>query len=148
MRGGRTHIIGVGVVRGKLCWRERCESLLRFRRDSVYGNMCLHGSTGRPLRDENFGALRAASRLQYHQRAIRTPSDKKSTEPMGAVDPPLTVAARKSIMPTLAAISGSSPDCYRYDVVPRHPSQAAITVRYCFPHLSTVDARHPQWYSS
>jgi hypothetical protein len=104
-RGRQTHIIGVGVVEGKLCWRERCESLLRFRRDYVNGNMCLHGSTGRPLRDGNFGALRAASRLQYHQRAIRTPSDKKSMEPIAAVDPPLTVAARKSIMPTLAALS-------------------------------------------
>lgn len=130
--------------RGKLCWRERCESLLRFDATPCTGTCAWHGSTGRRLRDGNFGALRAASRLQYSQRAIRTPSDKKTTEPMGRCYPPLPKAARKSIMPTLAALSLH----HLQTAIAAHrslpPSQAAITVRYCFPHLALAlpDARH------
>jgi hypothetical protein len=144
VRGEGKRSIGVGVVQRQVMLARALRESFEVRRDTICENMCLQGSTGRRLRDGNFGALRAASRSQYSQRAIRTPSDKKTTEPMGRCYPPLPKAARKSIMPTLAALSLH----HLQTAIAAHrslpPSQAAITVRYCFPHLELAlpDARH------
>jgi hypothetical protein len=83
------------------------------------------GTCGNASRDD------AASSLYWKHQLIRTPSDKESTEPMGAPDPPQPVDARKSIMPTLAL---SLPH-FQTAIAAHRPnksSQAAITVRYCF----------------
>jgi hypothetical protein len=145
VRGGSRHILRGGSRRGQqTCWRERCARLLRFMASVLYANMCLHGCTDTRLRDGNWRALKAARRVQYTQRPIRVPSDKETTRPIGALHPPPDVAARKSIMPTLAAIAAIISSLLSLRSEPYASSQAAITLRYCFPHFALADARHLQ----
>jgi hypothetical protein len=63
---------------------------------------------------------------------------------MRAAYPPQTVVARKSIMPTLAVIAASSPDCYRCDVVAKHPAkqQFLLGTVFHFKHWQTHVTRN------
>jgi len=63
---------------------------------------------------------------------------------MGAQDPTLTVVPRKSIMPTLEPIAGSSRTAIAATTCSRTSSQAEVTLMYSLPQLALADARHYQ----
>lgn len=106
----RAHSRGVGVaeVQFELAGALRATVLLRFIHTAPVREHVPACCTDARYVSKTMGALKAASSSQSRLRAIRTPSDKTSTEPMGRPHPPLLEAARKSIMPTSAAISASS----------------------------------------
>jgi hypothetical protein len=116
---------------------------LRFERATMNISSRLHGSTGRPLRDGNLGALKAARRTQYTSRPSE-PQVIRRVRGQWAPAIPHQPLRRVKLLCQFWELSlrARSPAiaAHRVDIA----SQAAIPVRYCFPHLALADARHSQ----